>query len=62
MFNGKGSLMAQFNPEEAEQINKELDDLENKSNNTNESLKLPMEKLLLYCDYLGALELVEDEV
>jgi len=31
--------MAQFNPEEAEQINKELDDLENKSNNTNESLK-----------------------
>ena len=54
--------MAQFSPEQAEQISKELDDLENKSNNTNESLKLPMEKLLLYCDYLGALELVEDEV
>ena len=54
--------MAQFNPEQVEQISKELDDLENKSNNTDESLELPMEKLLLYCDYLGALELVEDEV
>ena len=52
--------MAQFSPKQAEQISNDLDALEEKSNNTNESLELPMEKLLLYCDYLGALELVED--
>jgi len=52
--------MAQFNPEQAEQISKEFDDLENKSNNTDESLEQPMEKLLLYFYHLGALELVED--
>lgn len=54
--------MAQFNPEQAEQISNDLDALEEKSNNTNESLELPMEELLLYFYHLEALELVEDEV
>ena len=45
---------------QADQIRNELDDLEKKSDNTEESLELPMEKLLLYFDHLGALELVKD--
>ena len=45
-----------------EQIGKELDGLVDKADNTEESLELSMEKLMLIWDYIVELKVVEEDI